>query len=77
MHSNVRAFYGNNPANYKYELGQREYKFRTLWTEGINDTLRVVTYPGTITGIMSDNERYGIQIANYDVYVLINGRKYH
>ena len=56
MHSNVRAFYGNNPANYKYELGQREYKFRTLWTEGINDTLRVVTYPGTITGIMSDND---------------------
>lgn len=30
VHSNVRAFYGNNPANYKYELGQREYKFRTL-----------------------------------------------
>ena len=24
---------------------------------------------------MSDNERYGIQIANYDVYVLINGRR--
>lgn len=67
--SRVRAFYGNNTREYKYELGQDGYRFNTVWTSGLNDTLEIVNYSDGVTGIMSRNNKYGIQIGEYDVRV--------
>lgn len=67
--SRVRAFYGNNTREYKYELGQDGYRFNTVWTSGLNDRIKIVNYTDGYTGILSWNEKYGIQFSNYDVRV--------
>lgn len=65
----LRAFYGNNTREYKYELGQDGYRFNTVWTSGLNDRIKIVSYTDGYAGILSNNEKYGIKISNYDVKV--------
>lgn len=65
----LRAFYGNNTREYKYELGQDGYRFNTVWTSGLNDRIKIVNYTDGYAGILSNNEKYGIQFSNYDVRV--------
>lgn len=69
-----RKFYGNNARNYKYELGQDDYRFNSVWTRGLNEHIKVVSYSDGYAGIISRNEKHGIQIGNYDVRILYNNR---
>ena len=45
------------------------YRFNTVWTSGLNDRIKIVNYTDGYTGILSWNEKYGIQFSNYDVRV--------
>ncbi|EHS7185556.1 hypothetical protein KWC85_002149 [Staphylococcus pseudintermedius] len=72
----MRAFFGNNSVEYSYELGQANAQFYSVWTQGLNDKFKLVTYRSGNAVLTSWNGRYGIVISNHSVELLYNNAVY-
>lgn len=74
--STYRQFYGNYTAKYDYELGKEGYRFNAVWTRRLNKSLSVTEYDDRSGGIMSRNNKFGIQISNDDVRIVYKNYYY-